>query len=48
MLSLAKAHGKLADAAKNNKFDVKQLSKDLLPDLAQAGEAAVDLQKNSR
>jgi hypothetical protein len=48
MLSLATAHATMTRDAKGGHFDIKQLGKDLGPDVAQMETAIADLQKDVR
>ncbi len=48
MLSLATAHAKLTNDTKGGHFDIKQLGKDLGPDIEQMEKAIADLQKDLR
>ena len=48
MLSLATAHAKLTSDTKGGHFDIKQLGKDLGPDIEQMEKAIADLQKDLR
>jgi hypothetical protein len=48
MVSLAAAHAKLATDTKGGHFNIKQLGKDLGPDVVQIEEAVTALQKDAR